>query len=334
MKNKLSKNKLSNLNFSDNLLDNWRLQIAIEVARYLKNQRPVLCDKSEIIEQLDFNLVKDFTDPIASLETKIAESKKTATALGFKELEDVKVELTIYFSETIVSQIQQTGGNILSSLISQVQTLLSEDIRQASPQILMYFLTELLQELFEIKNKLKDRQAQAIRNESRGWVAYSNLSNLGNTQNKEEIWNSLSFSFKNKLQSKIFEIYGKIVFDLIQFFQSCHQFSRSSYIVLDSIELSLKAKCSLDFATGSSFSDLNKINHDQQLQLIESSTEEYLNYLSKSKFTWEEIELKLLENLEPTAQEILADFKARFLELTILSKTTLSSKPNSPMKLS
>ena len=316
MKNKLDSQARikSNLKFSDDLLDNWRLQIAIGVARYLKNQRPVLCDKSKIIEQLNFNLAKDFADPIASLKTKITEFKKTAIILGFKELEDIKVELTLYFSETIVDQIQQISRKIFPSLISQLQISLDKDIRQASPRNLMHFLTELLQELFEIKNKLENQQAQAIRNESRGWIAYFNLTNA---EYKEGIWKSLEFSFKNKLQAEIFKIYSKLVFDLIQFFQSCHQLSKSSYIVIDSIESSLKAKRAFGFTTGSNFFNLHEINHDRQLELIESSTKEYLNCLSKSRFTWQEIEIKLLENLEPTAQKILANFKARFLELTI-----------------
>ena len=310
----------SDLKVSEDLLDNWRFQMAIEVIEHLKNKRPVLCAKSKITEQLNFFESKDFAYLFDILKDRITKFQ-AETTLDFKNLEDIKVELNIYYSESIISQLEQTIKKTFPNLLSELQKFLAKDIELASPKNLMFFLKELLQDLWQIKNNLKNLKAEAIRNESRGWKAYLNL---GIRQNEDGIWNSLSFSLKSKLQFEIYETYSKFLFDLIQLFQYYHELSKSSYMILESIESSLKQKCSLEFTTDSVFSDLNKINHDEQLQLLKTGAGQYLNCLSKSELTCQEIELELLENLQPTAQSISIDFQARFLELTILSRPLAS----------
>ena len=309
--------KPNNFQPSQSLVDNWKLWMAIEVVEQLKSSELTSLQLSSIINTLDFSKRDVFVSQFDKLNQKI--SFLNLDNISIENVGKVKDSLEKYYFDTIDLEMQKSSQELTIITNNKLRQLLSEDIKKASPQKLMKLLEDLVKILASNKNDFEKSKIGFIKQENAAWNAYYNLigSSFSKSEyldNKESICKALSICFISRLQVSKYSIFSQTILNIIQICQSYYDSCRRSKRMLDRIQASLSKKCSLNLISLPVFTMLNRIDISEQKKLIEMYTGHHLNSWGSALVSWQQIEAKLLENLDYIALKLYKDLQTCFME--------------------
>ena len=298
---------------SKTLLENWKLWLAYEVITQLKNSQAVELDLTSICT--DLGTIDSRSDVFSTVFQKFSQ-KVNCLKTQIYSLEEInyssRIELEQFYNKAVFQHLHKVGQDWQMSATQHLQSSLSKDISQASPEKLMTFLEDLIEFLFLQKQYFEEQRIDNVTIEQSASKALNNLHNL--SLGRDSMWNAISIIFESKFQKDVCSICSQINLTLIQLCQSYCQLSRRSLMMLEKIETSIKGKCTIDLVSIPVFTLLKKIDIVHQRSLIELWMGHKINYWGDTTVSWQQLESKLLQNVEYSAQELYLDFRACFLK--------------------
>lgn len=295
------------------LLENWKIWMTKEVIEQWLTNQEVNLKISDILDTLDLTKNTDFTVLSIKLKLKIEQSKQSIVSI--QQLEGLITDIEKYLRS--IFEIQNIDNDFRNYSIEAFRQLISIDYQQASPEKLVLFLNQLLKMFHFQKSIFESEIWNHKKKENSAWNSYLVLSSklgdfMPNTIEykclEESIWNALYISFESRLNREKYTIYSQIMLNLIQLCQSYGDSANRSVKMLKQIKSDLEQKCTVDIISLPVFTNLKRIDAYQQRKIIELWVGHSLNYWGNSPVSWQQIEVKLLENIEPIALELFNDF--------------------------
>ncbi|MBW4532320.1 MAG: hypothetical protein KME09_00100 [Pleurocapsa minor HA4230-MV1] len=299
---------------SDVLIKGWTYWMASEVINLLQNQYLVSINADLVMEALELEKERGFSKLLTEIIDKKQELENDITA---KDLAIVKNSLDIYYHDTIFFKIQELSQKLQTESTSLLRNLLNVQFAEASPKNLLDFLKQLIKKLISQRGKSETKKIWYVEREKSAWHAFDKLYQYEELeQNNTSMKNAIDIAFEAKLEAEKYEQMSFVIFELIKVCQTYSSHVNQSFILLEHIKNSLKDKNSLNISVSIPvFSLLNKIDSKEQEKLLEIWLGGHkLNYWGDSPASWQQIEAKLLSNLEPIMLSIFAEFEAAFIE--------------------
>lgn len=291
------------------LIDNWNYWMASEIITLFQTQKSVNVKAENIIQVLDFDRDFGFSSLLAELNNKKQELENSAP---HQHPDIIRESIELYFYDIISFQIKELSQALLLELSSLLKTLIDVQFEQASPENLMIFFAELLQQLACKRGEWEEKKRFYLKREKSAWNSFDRLSELEDNN----IWKAVEIAFESKLELEKSNCISFIVVELIMICQSYSNIVKRSFTLLEQIKRSLQDKNTLNITLSIPvFSLLQKINVDEQEKLLEVWMGGHkLNHWCNAPTTPQAIEQKLIDNIEPIIHSIFSEFEALFMD--------------------
>lgn len=321
-----STEKVNNLSL-DTLLKDWQIWMAIEVIEQWKSYDRVRLNLVNTLDDLDVTKNNDFAVLLEQIKAQIQNDKKLDVSI--KKIEEYRISFEEYFLSDVEQKIQNSSYVLRKSTITSFNSVISFDCQKASPENLLILFNALSDSLCIQKINFDEQRTKYLKKENSVWRAYFRLLDkldncvIDSFEYKaivESIWNAIIIGFEAKFNIEKYTAYSYIVQSLIQLCQHHHNSANRSLKLLNLIQRSLKNKFNEDSLSLPVFGNLKRIDISTQRNLIEIWLGHSLNFWSNTSVTWQNIEAKLLENIEPVILELYEDFYNCFLSSEKITK--------------
>ena len=181
------------------------------------------------------------------------------------------------------------------------------------------------------KNDLEAKRLESTKISSSAWSAYLKLfqelqelppNSINFKRVEESVWNGISIYFESQLKAEVFSLYLRNVGSLFQFCHNYYDSVKSSDDVLEQIERSLKEKSRLEIVSLPVFTYLKKIDAESQKRSLEHWSCKGINHWGRSAVSWQQIEAKLVKNIEPSVIEVCKEFQHCFIRHVCATNNT------------
>jgi len=306
---------------SERLVENWKFWIAHEVVEQWQQSSQ---DRTDLKITLNLDDKQFLSETSDKLKAKI-ESEKLALNAS-ENIEKAKLSIEKYFDEIALS-FQKRLKTKRSISTKSFKESLSANFHALSPDNLTSLIANYANFFTKRRNYFETEKNTHLRRQASAGIAFINLSekfnslasnSLGYMTMKESIWNALRVYFESKLLAKNFTVLHQTTLGLLELCQSYLDSVTRSSEVLELILKSLKGKSSLDILSIPVFSYFKKINALEQKEKIEIWSGHRMNHWGNAPVSWQQIEARLLENLESVAFDIYMEFQECFFEHGIL----------------
>ena len=309
-----------------NLLDNWQVIIAKEVVKQWQQSST----NSKLEENLlnSLALINDQSAEVVNslenkLELKISQIKNT---LGYTEFNLNNNDELLNSLKEIIDELDSSLKSINSKKAEVIQELISFNWKQVTSSNFVTLFQKLIKKLNTKKTDFTNKKNIYQRNEASAWQAYFILNRKLQkvTVNSsrynyytESKWRAIFICFEAKLKITYYQDCIQREQDLIDQLQTYYKLLLKSSQILDHLQESLNKKAtlslqSLKIISLPVFMYLDKVNADDQKKEIENWIGHSLNHWGLSNKSWQEIEKKLLENLESKVLTMYQDFRQFF----------------------
>lgn len=306
------------------LIDNWKFWMAYEVIEQWQQS------SSNCLQLYkDINLVQKqvLVNSLNGLKSKILQKKEKAQTLkDFKVAESIIRE---YFQNNAIVEMNKLLFSSKSLNLKAIHRLISMNFHQLSPRGLAACISEIINTLKSHEHNFYQKKTSYLKQEKSALKAYFVLwqkLKLKNVTSNEynltvnSIWNSMSLYFESKLKVEYCIVQHETILNLIQYCQTYYNMVNRSSGILDSLQKSLKEKCTFDILSLPVFINLKRVDAKHQKSLIEVSIGHSINYWGNSSVSWQQIELQLLNNLNSVVLEVYIDFQHCFMEHSYFTK--------------
>lgn len=302
------------------LLENWSLWMAYEVVEQWLTASQVSFEQPDIINLIPKETGKVYLE---KLYLKIQQLKNLSDCV--KDLENAETEIKQYLYNELIIQIQGTLQASRVKSIESICQLISKNRQQASLETLTAFFRDLCKFLNDRRKDFEEKKIDNLRRENSAWQAYLKLSHQLKVNQfisvdkidkstEEAVWRAICMCFESLLNAEYYAAQSQIILSLLHSCQTyCDSVNRSTEI-LHRIQESLKKKSTLEVISLPVFTYLKKIDAAHQKRLIEIWIGHSIDHWGNSPVSWQQIEAKLLKNLEPVALNTCRDFQHCFLE--------------------
>ena len=303
---------------SQELLENWKIIMAIEVVRLFKDSpSPSGCDldpvKSEnplcsdklCYENFFKNPKKILNEQVLLLQQKYSSAR---------EIESFKTNLEIFYFNTLSTQLQIETQQLINEEGSRIKKNIINATQKETPTKILHWLEKSTSYFIGKKNEQERLRIQCKQREDSALTSYLTLSKSHRAkQNLEARWKALKTMYMALLEAEEHGIRSQIYENCIQLCQTYSSYSKSSKELLSNIENSLKEKSKLQITSVPVFSYLGKIDTNRQKQLLELWIGHNINHWGNAPVSWQQIEKQLLLNLTPVAESVFQEFSNRFI---------------------
>lgn len=305
---------------SPELLSNWQVLMAIEVVDNLVHEKDVRASTPEIMEALNL-FQEDSTNALINELDSAIEKTKSQTISP----ENYQIDLEEYFFNEIVLKLQDLGHNLRAKYTEIFREALGIDCQQASPQKLMILLKDLSEAILAQKNSCEIQKSNYLKQEMTSSKAFFNLSNqLNDYEPKskkylatvESMWKAIKICFESKFQVELCSIHSQIWQNIEQVCHSLYDSTLNSLKILKNISTSLKRKRRINILSVPIFTHLKQIDSHYQRTKLEVWINQSINSWGNAAVSWQQIEAKLLANIEPKALLFYREFQHYFIEYT------------------
>ena len=297
---------------SQPLLDTWKLWLASEVVTQLMEKFEVSLNLTSICGDLSFiDVESEIFSPVVDSLVEKADSLK-ASASSTVDVYQLEMILEEFYLKVIFPELHKIGQSLKQKSMKHLQSSLSDDLQHCSPKNLIKFLEDLVEILFLQRQDFEEVKNYHRAIEQGAEKAFTHLSNL--PLEFGDMSNALVWQISSRLQVEICQICSQTLFSLIQLCQSYCELSRRSAQMLSKVKVSIQSKTSIEFISLPVFTLLNKVDSDDQRRRIDLWVGHCINYWGKAPITWQQLEAKLLQNIEPVAIHLLSDLQACFRE--------------------
>ena len=305
---------------SPELLTNWQVLMAIEVVDKWIHEGDVRESIPNVMEQLDVSPEKSTNVLLDELNLAIERTKNTTISP-----ETYRTEIEEYFFNEIMTKLQDIGHNLRVNSREIFLEAISIDCQQASPKKLWEFLKDLSIKILAQKNKFEIEKSNYLKQEASSSRAFFSLANQlndyqPNSKNHraiiESMWKANKICFESKFQVELYTIYSQALNNVAQECHSIHDSTVNSIKTLNTIKRSLRRKCTINILSVPIFTHLKRIDAHRQRHMLEVWINQSINYWGNAAVSWQQIEAKLLLNVEPLALSFYREFQHHFIEYT------------------
>lgn len=298
------------------LLDNWKLWLASDVIIQLKEKTEVSLSLTSICSHFSSIDSKIFSSVVEKFQAKLDSLKSQASSV--EQICSYRNASEEFYLKSVFPELYRVGQDLKYQSTKYLRKSLSKDFQQASPKKLIGFLEDLVEILFLQRQGFEELKIYYRTTGESANKAFNNLTNAPSAF--DSMLNATNIIVNSKLQRDISDFCSQTLFNLIQLCQSYCEVGRRSFEMLSQVEYSVKSKCSVELISLPVFTSLNKIDLEEQRKLIEIWTGHCINHLGNTPVTWQQLEAKILQNVESPAQKLYCDFQACFLEHISISK--------------
>ena len=313
---------------SQALIDNWKLWMAHEVVEQWQNSsRPDFEPwEKEVCNIADEQII---SMSLNSLKQKIQDLKANITTV--RDLERAEEAIRKYLVEENIGNVQKQVNCLKGRHIDKIRQLISVYFREVCPKELTKLLEHICLCLNVQKNDLEAKRLESTKISSSAWSAYLKLfqelqelppNSIKFKRVEESIWNGISIYFESQLKAEIFSLYLRNVGSLFQFCHNYYDSVKSSDDVLEQIKRSLKEKSRLEIVSLPVFTYLKKIDAESQKRSLEHWSCKGINHWGRSAVSWQQIEAKLVKNIEPSVIEVCKEFQHCFIRHACATNNT------------
>lgn len=301
------------------LLNSWRSVIAKEIVEEWQHTTSELKFGDALLNSLNLTTQqneKSFDILQKKLRLNIWQTKESTSFADFNLNSN---KLLFDLLDNTIKEIKSTLKISRTKNAEVMQQLISVDWQSSSSPQLAAFFNGLLKKLIAQKIDFEHNIKICEEYETSAWEAFLNLNQrlqkvivdsvqYNNITNSK--WRAISVIFEARLK---FEYYQDSLYGLQNLIDSSEKYydlvSRSSQI-LEHLQKSLNQRYVSEFKVTSlpAFMYLHQINAAEQKKEIENWIGHSINYWGSSSISWQEIEKKLLENLEPITLNVYKDF--------------------------
>ena len=310
---------------SPELLSNWQVLMALEVVDKWISEVDVRVSTPEIMEILDLSTDDSTNALINELNSVIEKTKHKSISP-----ENYRTEIEAYFFDEIMTKLQDLGHNLRAKYTEIFREALGIDCQQASPQKLMILLKDLSKAILAQKNSWEIQKSNYLKQEVSSSKAFFNLSNqLNDYQPKsrkyrdtiESMWKAMEICLESKFQVELCSILTQIWQNIEQVCHSIYDSTLNSLKILKNIRTSLKRQCKINIISVPIFTHLKQIDSRFQRTKLEVWINQSINSWGNAGVSWQQIEAKLLVNLEPSALSFYREFQHYFIEYTTTTES-------------
>jgi hypothetical protein len=303
------------LKVSSVLIESWTYWIASEVITSFQSKKTVSINVENAIQVLELDKDRGFSKLANELIHKKLELENELTT--HEQLDLIKETWEVYYFDVVAPEVVNLSRDTQLQSTNILKNLIDTQFEQASPESLMSFLEQITQKLVSKRGELEVQKGWNSAREKSAWSAFYKLhQHKGSLNDSKSILNAIKIGLESKLEIDKYDCINFVTFELIKVCQSYYGHVEQSFICLEQIKNSLKDKNSLNIVVSLPvFSLLNKVNIDEQEKLLEVWIGGHkLNYWGNSPASWQQIEGKLLSNLEPVLLSIVAELEAYYIE--------------------
>lgn len=307
---------------SEELLNNWKIWMAIEVIQQFKNGS-LPKQSSQIIDSfISFDKEQEYQTTFESLEkglkekTRLLKQKYSSTP----NLKDAKRELENFYFDIVSLRLQHVSQKIGTKEVAKLKQTIFKFAQNLSPVNMLKWLQDLSNAFLRKKNQHEKSRINYIERETAAFRAYNNLSETNNVKNSSEVWNALFLGYVSLLKAEKDEILSQMFYSFIQLCQIYIVYTENSISLLNNIEDSLRASCNMEITSIPVFSCyLNKIDVDRQQKLLEVWIGGHcINHWGNAPVSWQQIKQQLFINLTPIAELIFKEFNDSYIKQIII----------------
>ena len=304
------------------LLDNWKVWMALEVVRRLKDD--------------NFGNIEDYFElPMSTLQKRFEiiyrllyeESRRLRNSINITQsLPQAKALLEQYYFDTVTFEVQKISADPSITDISVMKKTLYLKVQSIKPKSLINLMQATANKLLIQKNHAQAEEHKYIEMEFSASQAYMKISQIESSDQIESAWNAIEMSVKSKLRALEQNTIAQLYTDVIVHCNLYCKWGKRSLKVLEQIECSLLEKSSMKPIC---IPNISAVNIEEEQKSLERWIGHCTNHWGIAPVNWLSIEEKLLENLENTARSLFQDFLDQFMEYIIIEddkKTSVFNK--------
>ncbi|MBW4532322.1 MAG: hypothetical protein KME09_00110 [Pleurocapsa minor HA4230-MV1] len=314
-----------NLQLQD-LLNNWRYVVAKRVveqwhqtATDFKFGEPLLNSLNLTNQQSEtsFDILQK------KLKLKVWQTKEST---NFKDFNLNSNQLLFNYLDDAIQEIKLILQNARTKNTEAMQQLISLDWQQSSSSQLTLFFDSLLKKLIAQKNIFENNRKIYQEYETSAWQSFFILNQKLQKVAVDSVqynnitdckWKAIFAIFEAQLKATYYQIYLDALQNLIERAQTYYDLLIQSSRILEQLQESLNKKYDLAFQIKSlpafMYLDTNMIDAIKYKKSLENWIGHSINYWGYSSISWQQIETKLLEDLEPIVLDIYVDFRQFFI---------------------
>lgn len=307
------KNKAIKVKISKELLEDWKILMAVEVVRLFKEESSKNVLETASFLKTENAYYKDFFSKQKKIlnEQVLFLQQKYSSA---REIEIFKTKLEIFYFNTLSTQLQIEAQQLIEKETDRIKTIILNVTQKSTPTEILHWLKKSVTYFIGKKNEQDRLRIQCKHREDSTLNSYLALSRSHRAkQNIEARWNALKTMYVALLEVEEHEIRSQIYSNCIQLCQTYSSYSKSSKELLNNIESSLKEKAKLQITSIPVFTYLGKIDTNRQKQLLELWIGHNINHWGNAPVSWRQIEKQLLINLNPVVESVFEEFSNRFI---------------------
>ena len=300
---------------SQELLENWKVWMAIEIVSQLKKTQSSSLGL-EVIDPLfkidDKSIFGNFEESITILKEKYLNLQKECS--DSNQISKLRLELENYYFDKIVYRLQEIAQNIILRESDALKAVIFEIAKQTAPENMLMLLRKTSNYYLEQKNRYERAKIQYERDGVTALHEHESLLGKKITRDMETIKRTLFEIYLCTLKSERSRILSHLFANCIQICQTYAACSEGSLTLLNSIESELQSQCKLKEISVPIFSNLG-LNIERHKELLEIWIGGHpVAYWSNAPVSWQQIKKQLLENLTPDAAEFFKSFNKCYIE--------------------
>jgi len=299
------------------LIDNWKLWMAQETVNQLKTRSTVKVNMNKLLPQMELSELDSFDEIWDIFQFKF--NKVSQQTNGNSNFQEIKKALDNDFSQSTAKIFQKVLISLEKNHCNYLQQFISDDLQKISPKSAIDLLKDISKLLLFQRRKIENDKYSAIEKISSITQAFQNLVNSNNMdREKSNIWNALKLLYKCKFDRERCSNLSNLILKLLQIVQSYYDSAQRTFLLLSNVEKSLSEKSCIELVSIPVFIYFKVLDINYQQLLIDSWIGHSINYWGNSPIQAEDLEAKILDNIDEVSKSLFYDFQVSFLENTII----------------
>jgi len=309
------------MSFNANIFfENWKCWMGLEVINQVLNEYPVRLDLKSIAKELNIDSKRNklLESSCYCIQERLLLNKEIV--ISPEIISHLQIKIEHYWQTELCNTIGEEFKSIKDGQTVALKSLLSSNIKHSSPLKLMIFMQELCLCLMQQKHLYSRKKEDAILREIAVQKSLFNLCTDTDSEYANAKLNAINLMYRAKIECELYT-QSTLYFDSLYTVGQAYLDSLSRTVtVLEQVAKIIKAKCSLRIITLPVFSLLDKLDTDKQKQLLEVWAGHQISSFGNAPISPQQIESKLMQNLDPAIQDLGRDFQIVYEEHFVFSK--------------
>ena len=292
--------------------------MALEVVQSLQGE----LDSDRQLEAIEFPEV-DFTALFDSLEKLLIEKAKElkSNAGSSFNLDRAKQELEKHCNDNLISlKLQELSEKIILEQMELVNSLLLIAAKTHLPQQMVRLMNQIYNKTLKQRKQAQKIAQESYTQEGCAWSAYGRIRGEDDI---EAAWKAIVEAQKAALKGEYYQIFVAQLF--LQIESSCKMYlvwAKGSSNIIANMKSSLESKLPTQVTQLPIFSRIDRLDIEDQRKRLEVWVNYPVTRWGYSPVSWQQIQERLMLNLEKPARAIFEEFSAEFIKVVEIKESS------------